>query len=118
MNKRTYDLRERYPDPGTDPVARLRHVVDVFADEPADSMAVLATSGVHESGKTGLTWGDLKALLALVSQAPLAFTRNELILIQNGLATLEDDYGVEYATPVRERVDAEIERRQAEGDDR
>lgn len=113
MNKRTYELREKYPDPGTDPVARLRHVVDVFADEPTDSMAVLATSGVHESGKTGLTWGDLKALLALVGQ-PLAFTTEELKYISNGLVDEEDDYGVEECAPLRERIDAEIDRRKAQ----
>ncbi len=55
------------PAPGDDPVSHLRHTVAAFADEDPDKMVVLATMGVYpDHGQTGLTWGDLRALLAMV----------------------------------------------------
>lgn len=78
MNQRIREIAERYPDPGPDPLARLRHILDVFADERDDEMAILATSGIHESGRTGLSWGDLRKLLELVAQAPLTVTTRQL----------------------------------------
>lgn len=68
MNRETHRLhrlREQYPDPGTDPIARLRHTLDVHADTSPDDCAVYATQGIHETS-TGLTYGDLRALLVTI----------------------------------------------------
>lgn len=63
MSLRDDTIRD-HPHPGTDPVARLRHVVDVYESDVRDEdWAVRATSGIYSDGEvTGLTWGDLKAL--------------------------------------------------------
>lgn len=50
------------PYPADDPIARLRHVVRAHSATPADAWAVDATSGVYLQGRTGLTFGDLRAL--------------------------------------------------------
>lgn len=61
------DCRERHPFPGDDPVARLRHVVEVFTGTDPTDLAVMATSNVYGRGvKTGLTFGDLAELLRLL----------------------------------------------------
>lgn len=69
LHRHTNDFIDTRPAPGDDTVARLRHVVDVFmADStPDDSKMVMATMGVYpDQPWTGLTLGDLKALLALI----------------------------------------------------
>ncbi len=68
------DARRRYPDPGTTPIEHLRHTVAVFADQPDDAVAVRATASIYppdetigtgmRRGETGLTHGDLRAILA------------------------------------------------------
>lgn len=55
----------QWPTQPTTPVDALRHTIDVYADEPDHGMAVVATNGVYgRSVRTGLTWGDLRALAA------------------------------------------------------
>ena len=63
-----------HPYPTADPVDRLRHVVSLFADSGPGEVAVMATSGIYpgdatvdgrNGGLTGLTHGDLRALLQL-----------------------------------------------------
>lgn len=56
--------QDKHPHPGDDPVARLRHVLDVFGDDAEDDRWVLtATHGVYgKNERTGLTFGDLRAL--------------------------------------------------------
>lgn len=57
------DIRDQHPHPGTDPVARLRHTLDVYADRPDGEWASIATTGIYSDGeKTGLTFGDLRAI--------------------------------------------------------
>jgi len=52
-----------HPHPGTDPVARLRHTIELFDNQPDDEFVVQATSNMYGQGeRTGLTWGDLRAL--------------------------------------------------------
>ena len=54
---------ERHPHPGDDPFARLGHVLDVFADQPDGEFAITAThSAYNPFERTGLTWGDLRAI--------------------------------------------------------
>lgn len=56
------------PDLST-PTARLRHVVDIYDVQGGDDrLLVTATSNVYGSGvSTGLTWGDLAEILALIA---------------------------------------------------
>lgn len=64
MDRWAAEVRERYPFPGDDPVERLRHTVAMFADQPKDAVAILATSGIYGYGvQTGVTWGDLRAIV-------------------------------------------------------
>jgi hypothetical protein len=58
------EFEQKHPHPGDDPIARLRHTLDIFGDDADDDqMAVMATSGVYGNRvKTGLTWGDLRAI--------------------------------------------------------
>lgn len=51
-----------------DPLNRLRSVVEVFADYPADHIAI-TTAAVLDGRTTGLSHGDLRALLAIVDGA-------------------------------------------------
>jgi hypothetical protein len=61
------EFAERFPHPGDDPVARLAHVVDLHPVMPDGEWAVVATSNAYAvGGETGLTYGDLRALLARV----------------------------------------------------
>lgn len=110
-DKRTFELRDQYPDPGTDPVARLRHVLDVEAEMPDDQFVHIATSGIHPA-RTGLTFGDLRKLLALTEFMPR--TTEELKVIINALVTEEDTYGdFDGPSAVRARFEAELERRKS-----
>jgi hypothetical protein len=63
-----HDFISRYPHPGTDPVARLRHVLDVYGEDVTDDrMAVQATGSAYQPGEqTGLTFGDLRAIAKLI----------------------------------------------------
>lgn len=61
-----HDFSVRHPHPGTDPVARLRHTLDQYADAADDRIAIHATTGVYPQGPTGLTFGDLRALARMV----------------------------------------------------
>lgn len=57
-------FRENYPNPGPDPMQRLAHVLEIYADRPDDAWAIEATRNVYSPGvTTGLTWGDLRALV-------------------------------------------------------
>lgn len=65
-------LRQRYPDPGDDPAARLRHVVDVHSDVAGQNWAVRATIDIHDA-TTGLTHADLRALAKLLTKLQAGF---------------------------------------------
>lgn len=66
MSDRVRALRlQDKPDVST-PVKRLRHVVEIFDVQGGDDrLLVTATSGIWDE-PTGLTWGDLVEILALV----------------------------------------------------
>jgi hypothetical protein len=67
--KLTNELAAQHPQPGNDPVQRLRHTVEMFASAKPDEYAILATSNLYGPGvKTGLTWRDLAALLRIVAK--------------------------------------------------
>jgi hypothetical protein len=59
-----HKFEQQHPHPGDDPIARLRHTLDIYkGDVRDDQWAIRATSGIYPDGEiTGLTWGDLKAL--------------------------------------------------------
>ena len=59
-----HDFEQQHPHPGGDPVARLRHTLDVFGGAVEDDeWAIRATHGMYpDGGTTGLTWGDLRAI--------------------------------------------------------
>lgn len=66
-NQYAAKVRAELPEPGHDPISHLRHTVAAFADEDAAGMPIKATMGIYpDQEKTGLTWGDLRALLAMV----------------------------------------------------
>lgn len=57
------EVRGRLPEPGDNPLQHLRHTVAGFADSVNDEdLAIMATSGIYPE-RTGLTWGDLAAIL-------------------------------------------------------
>ena len=59
------DVRAALPEPGTTPIEHLRHVVAAFEICPDEELVKMATYNVYGDGvTTGLTWGDLRALLA------------------------------------------------------
>lgn len=57
---------------GSEPVSayeRLTHTVQAFEGTPDSEFAIVATSNVYGEGvKTGLTWGDLRALATALSE--------------------------------------------------
>lgn len=56
-------VRAEHPHPGDDPVARLRHTLDMYTEVDDDRIAVQATVGIYGKGvTTGLTYGDLRAI--------------------------------------------------------
>lgn len=71
MDRIARDTIAAHPYPSADPLDRLRHTVSVFADSPADATVIIATSGIYppevsidqRHRHTGLTHGDLRALL-------------------------------------------------------
>jgi hypothetical protein len=66
---------EQHPRPGNNPVDHLRHIVEVFADSDPDEWVVMASSNAYGPGvRTGLTRGDLAAILALLDGKGLRAT--------------------------------------------
>jgi hypothetical protein len=67
MRREDHEFISQHPHPGADPVARLRHTLDVYADRSDYEWAARATSGIYGDGEvTGLTWGDLRAIARAV----------------------------------------------------
>lgn len=64
MNK--FRIREELPAPGATPVEHLRHVLAAHEYTKGDDMAVQATSGIYDEGNTGLTYADLREILAML----------------------------------------------------
>jgi len=65
-------LRDRLPAPGYTPVERLRHTVAAWPTVLDERMAVTVTQDVYGDGvATGLTWGDLRAILVRLDVAEL-----------------------------------------------
>lgn len=64
IEQHSAQVRAQHAYPGDDPVARLRHTLDVYGDDARDDEWVkIATTGIYGQGiKTGLTWGDLRAI--------------------------------------------------------
>jgi hypothetical protein len=61
------DAIEKYGDAPANALQALAHVVAVFDDTPDDRMMVQATSNIYgDRVQTGLTMGDLRALLGLI----------------------------------------------------
>lgn len=53
----TTDLIANWP---ADPVARLRHILDLYPNRHDDDMAI---EGLYRAGvRAGLTWGDLRSI--------------------------------------------------------
>lgn len=64
---RNSEYANLHPHPGADPVARLKHALDVYSGVEDERWALVATSGLHgASESTGLTFGDLRALARMV----------------------------------------------------
>ncbi|MFI5938072.1 hypothetical protein [Actinoplanes sp. NPDC051494] len=61
------EVRIKHPHPGDDPVARLRHALDVYEASPDDRVVLdVVGLGVYPEGATTLTLGDLRALARLI----------------------------------------------------
>lgn len=64
--RETYAFIDKHPEPST-PIEALAHVVAVYHDEVDARLMVQATQNIYGDGiTTGLTMGDLRALLAAV----------------------------------------------------
>lgn len=64
--RETYAFIDKHPEPST-PAEALAHVVAVYKDEDDARLMVQATHNIYGDGvSTGLTTGDLRALLAAV----------------------------------------------------
>lgn len=56
---------EDLPEWTDDPVDRLRHTLKAFEGSPDEAWALVATSNaIPGISHTGLTWGDLRMILA------------------------------------------------------
>lgn len=67
MSNLARDTIANHLHPGNDPIARLRHALDIYTDAPDDRIVIQATSGIYSSGEiTGLTFGDLRAIAAQI----------------------------------------------------
>lgn len=65
MNKLAAEVLNAWPTPPDNPTDALKHVLSLFDDTPDDDFVVVATSGIYGPGvRTGLTWGDLRAIAA------------------------------------------------------
>lgn len=63
------DIINSHPLPGATPVEHLRHTVSVCHEWADHDMAVRATSGIYGEGETtGVTYGDLRALPAMIDK--------------------------------------------------
>lgn len=85
----TQDMINKYPQPGDEPRERLAHVNSMFGDDndvtPA-GWAIQASSNLYGQGvKTGLTWGDLRALEREMELAETAAANKERASILNYL---------------------------------
>lgn len=69
-NRKDYEFIANHPEPSGSPVDRLQHVLDVYGDSAKnDQFAVEATRNIYGDGVvTGLTWGDLRGLLAEIKR--------------------------------------------------
>ena len=65
MDRIRREAIDQYGDAPATAEEALAHVLKVFAGEPDDRLMVEATSGIYGQGvRTGLTFGDLRALAA------------------------------------------------------
>lgn len=66
--RETYQWINAHPQP-TDAMSSLAHVVDVYDGTEDDRVMVTATHNVYDDGvTTGLTMGDLREILNLLSE--------------------------------------------------
>lgn len=66
MNQRARTLAI-WPTEPTTPIDALRHTLAIYAESPDDDQAITATSNIYGPlVRTGLTFGDLRALAALL----------------------------------------------------
>jgi hypothetical protein len=62
-------LIAQFPEPDGTPLSNLKHYVDIFEGSPDSEKVLIATSGIYGDGvRTGLTHGDLRALLHMAEQ--------------------------------------------------
>jgi hypothetical protein len=60
-----YNIAARLPEFNDDPVQRLVHTVAAYTNRTDDDWVVIATrNAIPGHYTTGITWGDLRALLA------------------------------------------------------
>lgn len=58
-------ILKTWPKPPTNPTDALLHTLDAYQDSPDTDAVIIATSGMYGRGvRTGLTWGDLRAIAA------------------------------------------------------
>lgn len=57
-------LREKWPEPPMTLGQKIQHTLDAFHDQGDDGWATVATHGIYgPNEKTGITWGDLRAIM-------------------------------------------------------
>ena len=82
MNSHARAIRASLPEPDGTLLGNLRHTVAVFAEVAAEREVIRATSGIYPAGTpgsftrgtvtvTGLTHGDLRALLTQLDERPI-----------------------------------------------
>lgn len=65
------EARAKLPEPGDDPISHLRHTLAGYTESQDDGMPISCTYNVYGDGvRTGLTWGDLRAILAMIDALP------------------------------------------------
>lgn len=67
FDRQIREIRNSLPSPDGDAVQRLVHTLAAFAETPDEEWAIRATGGLYGDRTTGLTWGDLRELLARLS---------------------------------------------------
>ncbi|MFC8531964.1 hypothetical protein [Nocardia sp. NPDC057227] len=69
-----HNLAADLPEFNDDPTQRLAHTLAAYNDSADEAWAIRATGGrvVHGHDVTGITWGDLRALLAQLQANPPA----------------------------------------------
>lgn len=90
------DMIAKYPQPGDSPVERLAHVNAMFADDtdvtPA-GWAIQATSNLYGEGvRTGITYGDLRAIEREIEFGATVAANAERASILNYLRHMGDVY--------------------------